>query len=173
MTVVRAERLTFTFDARVDVFQYESGGVTVAAWPPGAKVVDVVGNDARTPTVWLIEAKDFRVITAAPRPAQVSDLAITVNGKCRQTLSSLAVVARGVPSSASTHAAAALAIGSQRVVLHLEPHPPGGVHSRLFPSSFAANVLMKLRQLVRDLDVSPLVLDIQHTPAAGVPWSVS
>jgi hypothetical protein len=56
-------------------------------------------------------------------------------------------------------------------VLHLEPY--AGDTSTLFPSGFAASVLQKLKQLVKNTDPNPLVLNIANTPAAGVPWIVS
>lgn len=176
MSSVQVEQVHLTFDASVDPFQYERAGQNVQGWPPGAKVVDVVCNAPGTaPTVtWLIEVKDFRVITNPPRPANLVNLADTVDAKIRQTLTSLPVVsANSADADAKAHAAAALSSGRKRVVLHLEPHANPGTHSHLFPAGFQALVLQKLRQLVQSIDPTPLVLDIARTPAAGVPWSAS
>lgn len=169
---MRVEQLDFVFAPHVDAYQYEVGGRCVPEWPPGAKVVDVVANEVTRPAVWLIEAKDFRIITNPPNPANVAGLAPTVEAKVRQSLASLPVVAGKGNSSASVHASKAVVIGQWKVVLHLEPYPRGGSHSHLFPAGFAAIVHQKLKQLVRDLDPAPLVLDIARTPASGVPWTI-
>lgn len=123
--------------------------------------------------VWLIEAKDYRVITNPPKPANLRDLPETIEKKVRSTLAALAVVAAANSGSAAkTHAGKAAVVSRRRVVLHLEPHTPTGAHSVLFPTNFSVNVLLKLKQLVRDIDRSPLVLDVARTPGAGVPWEV-
>jgi hypothetical protein len=176
VTTLLVEQLVFTFAGHVGPFQYEQAGVVVPGWPAGAKVVDIVANEPRAnPTLnWLIEAKDYRVITFPPKPANLKGLANTVDQKVRATLASLPKVAAATPASAATaHAGRAITAGRRRVVLHLEPHPPSGTRSALFPSGFAASVLQKLKQLVKDIDANPLVLDIARTPAAGVPWVVS
>ena len=172
MTTVPVENLVFEFAPSVDPFQYEAGGVCVANWPPRSRVVDVVGNE--TPqVVWLVEAKDFRIITNPPRPTNLAQLAETVEAKVRDTLAALPVVAATSGDvHAQAHAACAISVGRYRVVLHLEPHPTAGSHARLFPPGFIANVLLKLRTLVSDIDLNPLVLDIAHTSRAQVPWSV-
>lgn len=74
-------------------------------------------------------------------------------------------------ASEKIHAVNALATPVKRVVLHLEPHT--GLHTALFPIGFAADVLQKIKQLVKAIDPSPLVLNIANTPAAGVPWTVA
>ena len=172
---VSVEQLAFEFDPRIDPFQYERGGATVPEWPVGRKVVDVVASDpADTPlVVWLIEAKDFRVITNPPKPANLSGLPATINAKVRATVSSLPIVATAITgSAAAVHALHATSVTQYRVVLHLEPHSRSGANSALFPRGFAASVLQKLQALVRDIDSAPLVLNIARTPGAGVPWTV-
>jgi len=137
--------------------------------------VDVVANEPATAPelVWLVEAKDYRVITNPPKPANLRDLPETIDKKVRSTLAALAVVAAANSgSAANVHAGKAAAAGRRRVVLHLEPHTPTGTQSALFPTNFSVNVLLKLRQLVRDIDLNPLVLDVARTPGAGVPWEV-
>ncbi len=175
MTTVLVEQLRFTFEGHLDPFQYEQGGVKVVGWPGGAKVVDVVANEpvAAPTVVWFIEAKDYRVIDSPPRPANLAKLPETVEAKVRSTIACLPVVVAATPGSpAAAHAGRAMAAGQTRVVLHLEPHPPTGSQTALFPSGFTASVLQKLKQLVKDIDPTPLVLNIARTPAAGVPWTV-
>ena len=173
---MRVENLDFTFDSTVEAFQYETAGVLVNGWPNGTKVVDAVGNEIPAPpaTTWLIEAKDFRIITNPPKPANVTGLPATVEGKVRSTIAAFPIVAATSTNAvAKAHAAAATTAVALRVVLHLEPHPPGGPQSHLFPKGFPASVLMKLKQLVSDIDSNPVVLDILRTAKAGVPWSVA
>ncbi|MCB9682176.1 MAG: hypothetical protein H6733_11985 [Alphaproteobacteria bacterium] len=174
MTTLPVEQVFLQFEPSVDAFQYEKGGVCVAGWPAGKKVVDVVANEVPSPpaVAWLIEVKDFRIITNPPRPSNLSGLAETVEAKVRQTLASLPVVASNSPDPvAVAHATHAILARSQRVVLHLEPHPASGTHAALFPVGYAANVLLKLRSLVADIDPNPLVIDIARTANAPVPWS--
>lgn len=176
VTVVTVERVEFTFDPSVDPLQYESAGVCIAGWPSGAKVVDVVANGTPPPppVTWLIEVKDFRVITSPPRPSNLGGLAETVEAKVRQTLAALPAVVADSPEQAHRdHAAGASAAARRRVVLHLEPHPTNGAHAALFGVGYAANVLLKLRALVADIDPNPLVLDIARTQRANVPWTAA
>ena len=132
----------------------------------------MVAVDGVLSTAWLIEAKDFRVITNPPKPSNITGLAQTVADKASHTLAGL--------NDASIHAAVlkekqlargAIGCASRRIVLHLEPHT--GPHTALFPVNFTANVFQKLRQLVTAIDRKPLVLNIANTPQSSVPWTVS
>ena len=176
MTELTVERVVLTFDPSVDPLQYESGGACIAGWPSGSKVVDVVANEAPPPpqVTWLIEVRDFRVITNPPRSTNLGGLAATVEQKVRQTLAALPVVVADSPDPAHRdHAARASAAARRRVVLHLEPHPTNGAHAALFGVGYAANVLLQLRALISDIDPNPLVLSIARTPSAKVPWTAA
>jgi hypothetical protein len=176
VTPVQVENITLTFNETVDPFQYEAGGACVAGWPNGSKVVDVVATEVSNPpsNVWLVEVKDFRIITSPPRPSNLSGLAATVEAKVRQTLSSLPLVTHASQDlRVQTHASNAAAAQRARVVLHLEPHPSAGSHASLFPSGFTVNVLLQLRILLADIDPNPLVLNIARTANASVPWSAA
>jgi hypothetical protein len=136
--------------------------------------MDVVAFEELLPTstMWLIEAKDFRIITDPPNPCNVTGLPQTVADKAMHTLAGLADAAiNATLDSEKNHANIALQVSTKRIVLHLEPH--AGQHSALFPINFSANVLQKLKQLVRSIDPNPLVLNIKNTPTSGVPWSVA
>lgn len=173
---VEVEQLTFTFDPSVVPFQYEKRAVCVAGWPQGSKVVDVVAHDLPEPAAltWLIEAKDYRVITNPPKPTNLSGLAATVEAKVRDSLAALPVVGtQSTNAAAKAHALVASSAPAMRVVLHLEPHPAAGLHAALTPASWIANVLLQLRINLVDIDPNPLVLSVASTPAANVPWSVS
>jgi hypothetical protein len=166
---MKVEALEFEFHETDAAFQYDGYPGLQRHWR--GKVVDVVVNQpaAATRTVWLVEVKDFRVMTQPPLPANLRQLAVTVATKASDTVAALTAHAE-FPEPAKLHAQLASGCGRFRVVLHLEPH--AGPHSRLFPVNFAANVRMKLRQLVRHLDTHALVVDCARTGAAGVPWTV-
>lgn len=138
--------------------------------------MDVVAHDLPVPAslTWLIEAKDYRVITDPPKPTNLAGLAATVEAKVRESLAALPLVgAQSTNAAAKAHALLASAAPAMRVVLHLEPHPVAGLHVSLTPASWIANVLLQLRINLVDIDPNPLVLNITRTPAANVPWSVS
>jgi hypothetical protein len=124
MTTIPVEQLSFTFDASVVPFQYEVAGVCIAGWPQGAKAVDVVAHDLPVPAqcTWLIEAKDYWVITKPPKPTNLTGLAATVEAKVRDSLAALPVVGvQSTDAAAKAHANLAAVAPAIRVVLHLQP----------------------------------------------------
>ncbi|WP_395744687.1 hypothetical protein [Prosthecobacter sp.] len=177
MPRLQVDTLSFDFGAGVNAQLYDRSQHYTTVWnasPGGKKAVDVVAVQSMPPpsTTWLIEAKDFRVITNPPRPCNIGRLAQLVTDKVNDTLAGLAdATSHASEPGEKAIAASALASGVKRVVLHLEPHT--GPHTALFPTAFAANVLQQLRQLVRSIDANPLVLNIASTSRAGVPWNVS
>ena len=84
---MQIDSLYFQFADNVRVERYESWVHYRTIWNRhgNQKAVDALAIAATT-TVWLIEAKDFRVITKPPRPAQVRDLPATIEAKVRDTL---------------------------------------------------------------------------------------
>ena len=134
--------------------------------------VDVVAlPSTHALSLWLIEAKDFRVITSNPKPKNITGLHSSVKAKIEDSLTMLTDAAvNASDADEKSYAQSALGIPDKRIVLHLEPHV--GPHAALFPSGFSANVLAKLKQELHGLGIKPLVLNIANTPAAGVPWRV-
>lgn len=176
MPTLQVNEFQFTFAPTVAAEPYDTWQHYKDVWNKvgGQKGMDVVAieNPAASTTTWLIEAKDFRVITQPPRPSNIAGLPKTVADKVRDTVTGLADAALNAADAAEkSHATNALAAPAKRVVLHLEPHV--GPHSALFPAGFSASVLQQLKQLVRTIDANPLVLNIANTPVAGVPWSVA
>lgn len=166
MKAIPVENLVFTFDSSTVAQKYDD-------WrhPMTGKAVDIVAVHPST-TTWLIEAKDFRVISKPPKPSNNRQLPETMAQKVTDTLVGLADAAfHASDPSEKLHAILATSTPHKRVVLHLEPYT-GRVHSYLFPVNFSANVHQKLRQLISHIDPNPLVLNIANTPRAGVPWSV-
>lgn len=176
MTILQVDTLTFDFDPAVRADTYDKWLHHCLVWnaqPGGKKAVDVLAVEGAPPaTAWLIEAKDFRVITNPPKPSNISGLAQQVADKVNDSLAGLAdaSINATVPKEKQLATDAGGCAG-QRIVLHLEPHT--GVHTALFPANFAANVLQQLRQRVHTIDANPLVLNIANTQQSGVPWSVS
>ncbi len=167
MIMLQVDTFVFTFTPAVGATQiYDTWKHYTSVWNAlgGKKAMDVVALEGDVPSVmaWLIEAKDFRIITHPPKPSNLGTLAQTVAAKARDTLLGL--------KDAALHAANAMAATSVRIVLLLEPHV--GPHTALFPAGFSASVLQKLRQLVKTIDPNPLVLNLANAASSGVPWSV-
>jgi hypothetical protein len=176
MPTLRVDGFVFLFEPTIAAQRYDKWRHYITAWNAagGRKAVDVVAVEVSGFRIitWLIEAKDFRIITNPPKPSNIGGLAQSVADKARDTLSGLADAAVNAASpSEKSHAAQAIVATSVRIVLHLEPHV--GAHTALFPAGFPASVLQRLRQLVRAIDPDPLVLSIANTAAAGVPWTVT
>ena len=176
MPTLQVDTLTFVFDSSVSAGVYDLWQHYAIVWrarSANQKAVDVVAVDGTPPQsiAWLIEAKDFRVITRPPKPSNVAGLAQLVADKVNDTIAGLAHAQSNAAVPVERQLATdALASSATRIVLHLEPHT--GRHTALFPAGFAASVLQKLRMLVSAIDPNPLVLNISHTPKAGVPWTV-
>jgi len=178
MVTLQVDTLTFAFTATVtDAQIYDKWVHYTTVWnapPGGQKAVDVVAVETGNPPsiCWMIEVKDFRVITNPPKPSNIGGLAQFVSDKVQDSIAGLndAASNAATPTEKSL-ATMAVSATAKRVVLHLEPHV--GAHSALFPAGFAASVFQKLRQLVRAIDPNPLVLNIADTPSVGVPWTVT
>jgi len=170
------ENLRFDIQANFDGQKYDDWvHHRQVLQPQGSyKAVDLVVArfQQAPPAVWLVEAKDFRVIRNPPEPSNLKGLAETMAKKVEDTLRGLADAA-GAAEQENEKGLAIRAMNAQsrRIVLHLEPH--AGPHSSLFPTKFSASVHQKLKQLVRQIDPKPLVLNIANTGRAGVPWGVS
>lgn len=178
MPTLQVDSLSFNFKANVSAEIYDLWMHYTSVWnapPASQKAVDVVAVEVPESTTWLIEAKDFRVLTNPPKPSNLGGLHQSVADKVAHTLAGLADASVNAASPAEkAHATDALAAATRRVVLHLEPYAGADSNlSILFPKIFAANVLLKLRQLVKSIDANPLILNIATTPASGVPWTVS
>ena len=176
MPALLVDNLRFEFQSTHVAEKYDEWAHYKSVWNAagGRRAVDVVAMRLQTapPTAWFIEAKDYRRISQPPEATNLKGLAETVAGKVLDSISGLEnAAAEATSDKERLHAQRAIAAKSRRVVLHLEPHVGG--HSKLFPAGFRAGVLQKLRQLLRDVDRTPLVLDMASTPRAGVPWTVS
>lgn len=115
---------------------------------------------------WLVEVKDYRYY---PRE-NPSDLAEDVARKVRDTLAGVAAARLAVTDTATQAMAERFLKGNHyRVVLHLEQtkHP-----SKLNPMLYKpADLLDKLKRLVRAVDVHPKVVDMTNC-GKHCPWLV-
>ncbi|MGA7501124.1 MAG: hypothetical protein WBX00_30700 [Isosphaeraceae bacterium] len=131
----------------------------------GIKSVDFLVVDTKG-SCWLIEVKDYRTT----RRTKTVDLADEIALKVRDSLAMLAAASRNASHAEERDLArAALETRHIRIVLHLEqPSNP----SKLFPRAITpANVLQRLKQLVRSVDPHPQVSEIARPDS--LPWSVS
>ena len=129
----------------------------------GSKAIDILAIDGNA-CCWVIEIKDFRL----HRREKVVDLADEVALKVRDSLAVL-TVARINANDANEKAMAsdALKCSKLRVVLHLEqPVHPGLHRNPINP----ANVLQRLKQLIKAIDPHPLVIDMRRL--SSIAWSV-
>ena len=176
MPSIWVESLRFDIHSNFDGHKYDDWvHYRSVLEPQGSyKAVDLVVArfQMSPPEVWLVEAKDYRVINNPPERSNLEELPETMAKKVGDTLRGLADASQSAEQeNEKALAIRAMSARSRKVVLHLEPHV--GQHSTLFPKNFSANVLQKLKQLVREIDPNPLVLDIARTPRARVPWGVS
>ncbi len=131
----------------------------------GSKAIDFLAIDPGV-CLWNIEVKDYR---QHPRTKTIKiDDEIAV--KVRDTLAVLvAAKANANDSDEKAFAGAALLCPRLRVVLHLEQPAK---HSKLHPRAInPANVLQKLKQLIKAIDPHPLVVEMGQM--RGVSWSVT
>ena len=174
MSTIHVDSLDFTFHPSMYASKYdESSHYLRVCQRQGLKAVDIVAMKmaANPDTVWLIEAKDFRVIRGDPKPSNIHGLAKATHIKVIDTLAGLSDAASDATDAEERlYAERATAGRRKRIVLHLEPHD--GTHSKLFPRNFSGGVLQQLKQLVRSIDPNPLVLSISKTPRSRVPWTV-
>jgi hypothetical protein len=175
MATLLVDSLRFTFLPSIEAQKYDDSQHYRTVWQlQGRTAVDIVAMKmAAVPDrVWLIEAKDFRVVRGVPKPSNVQGLAQTIATNVADTLAGLEhAAANAIDPDEKEYATRATSAGQTRIVLHLEPH--SGPHTKLFPANFSSGVLQKLKQLVKGIDPNPLVLNIANTTMARVPWAVS
>jgi hypothetical protein len=131
----------------------------------GVRAVDIVARDAEA-TLWLLEVKDYRL---SPRTKAIG-LADEVALKVRDSLA-LLVAAAVSASEPKERSFARDALKRERICIGLHLEQPKQ-HSKLFPRVIdPADVLQKLKQLVRSIDPHPRVFELGTNVTA--PWVVS
>jgi hypothetical protein len=130
----------------------------------GAKAVDILAVNSVT-CCWLIEIKDYRLGCQTT----ALNLAEAVAQKVRDTLAGLATARVRATGIEQQSADAGLKCADFRAVLHLEQP---ATTSTLFPSPInRANVLQRLRQLIKAIDPNPQVVDMNDLQS--LPWTVT
>jgi len=131
----------------------------------GTKGIDVLAIEPGS-ICWQIEIKDYR----QTRVSNFAFLADEVALKVRDTLACLVVAAISANDAGERQLAqAALHCNRLRVVLHLEQPPPKSPLESA--ASRKANVLQRLKQLIKSIDPRPLVLDMSSM--GQVAWVVT
>jgi len=168
MASVPVDTLTFTFPADWRVSKYDEWTFYQQHWMRmrnGIRAVDLLAVGPGR-TVWLIEAKDYRV---HPR-AKASEVSEECACKVFDTLAAmLPARVNGRAPEEVAMAATVLDATQIRVVLHIEQPAK---HSPLRPRAIdLASVRQKLRSLLRAVDPHALVTDRQRMLAVG--WTVT
>jgi hypothetical protein len=131
----------------------------------GVRAVDIIAGDAAA-TLWLLEVKDYR---RSPRTKEIG-LADEVALKVRDSLA-LLVAASMSAKDPQERSFARDALTRKRICIGLHLEQPKQ-HSKLAPRAIdPADVLQRLRQLVRSIDPHPCVFEMGTSVTA--PWTVS
>ncbi len=166
MINVEVDGLVFTFPDSWKVSKYDDWAFyrnQFSTMWNGIKAVDLIAIESQV--TWLIEVKDYRT---SPRTKSL-DLANEVGQKVFSTLA--AMLPAKVNASVTNErdfAGEVVKAAQLRVVLHLEQPLK---HSKLFPRVFdPANVLIKLKPLVKAIDHHPKVVESTQMQLLG--WTV-
>ena len=159
--------LRFSFGASCTVAQYESWAFyrNQLQRIAGTKAVDFVCiNGGQT---YLIEVKDYRIHPRI-KPILLSD---EVALKVRDTLAGLAAARVNANVPVEQQSAPRAVLSSRwRVALHLEQRL---TNRRLRPTAVSpANVLQKLRRILKSVDAHPKVVD-RNSLHPDLCWTVS
>jgi len=167
MVIKKEGKLQFTFPENWRVSKYDDWSFHKQFQNicGGAKAVDFIVLAPDNRTTWLIEVKDYR----QHRRTKPSELPMEVACKYRDTLAGLAC-ARVHANDETEKELANLSLQTDdiRLVLHMEQPQH---HSKLFPRPFEpADIMQKLKTLVKAMDPHPLVMDMDSN---RVTWQVT
>jgi len=162
MPTLDVDGIAFTFPdgwlpSKFDDWQYYKAYANTRS---GTKAVDLIAiNDG---TAWFIEVKDYRIY----RRTKTIDLSQEVAQKVHDTLAVvLAARTRALNSEEKALANKVSRVTRLRVVLHLEQPAK---HSKLRPRAIdPANVKLKMRTLLKQIDAHPLVADRDNLRGLG------
>lgn len=168
MQLIDVDGLGFAFPDNWTVSKYDDWSFyrnQFSRMWPGIKSLDLLAVDADS-TAWLVEVKDYR---RHPR-TKPSDLGEEVAHKVFDTLAAMLPARTNANDTLERSIARAVTRANKlRVVLHLEQPAK---HSKLFPRAIEpANVLLKLKQLLKPVDAHPLVAEMSRMN--GLAWTVS
>ena len=130
----------------------------------GAKCIDILAVNGNV--TWLIEIKDYRM----HQRTKTINIADEIAVKVRDALAMVLTASKNANDpTEKTVAAKAINSTKFRVVLHLEQRT---TPSKLFPRAIdSADVLQRLKQLLKSVDPHPLVSEIGKMQ--GLPWEVA
>jgi hypothetical protein len=130
----------------------------------GTKAVDLIALEG-SKCCWLIEFKNYR----SHRRTKPSRIPEEIAAKVRDTLAGLfAAQSNATDAAEKAFAKSAVRCRHLRIAFYLEqPTKP----SKLFPHAIEpANVLQRLKQLLKPIDPHPLLVEATSTP--HIPWIV-
>jgi hypothetical protein len=167
VVTVAVDTLTFSFPDNWLVTKYDD-------WPfyrnrfkdscGGNKAIDLLAFDPGERTLWLVEAKDYRLYPRAKEIALWEEIGL----KLRDTLAGLVAARFNAALPESEAAYKAVRANRMRFVLHWEQ--PQKVSASHDPLKNLADLRQKLRQTIKPIDPHPLVVDMAHM--GSLEWSV-
>jgi len=169
MPTVTEGKLKFDFPAGYEIEKYDNWSFYINQFQKVAesKAVDFIVYSPNASTVWLLEVKDYRLNSRTKEIPVENEIA----QKIRDTLAGM-VAARSNTNVSHERGFAqrCLTPGIRfNVVLHIEQpkHP-----SRRFPREYdLADILQKLKALIKPIDAHPKVVEIATT-VGRLPWNV-
>ena len=166
MATIVEGNLTFDFRPHWITLKYDASVFHVVEFAHvcgGSRAIDIFACEPAG-CCWLIEIKDHR---RGHRTTAVA-LAELVAAKVRDSLAGLATARVRALGGERQAADDCLRCQDLRIVLHLE-QPPATSSLRAVAIN-SANVLQRMRQLVKAIDRNPQVVDISGS--AHLPWTV-
>lgn len=157
MPEIQEEELVFQFPEHWQVEKYDAWSFYRNQFQKccgSCKAVDFVAVCSSRREFWLVEVKDYR----QHRRTKPIDLAEEIACKVRDSLAGVAAARFRANADGEKHfARTALQGRTIRVALHLEQPR---THSKLFPRAIdPANVLQKLKSLIKPIDPHPLIVE--------------
>jgi len=169
---IEVDGLRFSFGDKWVITKYDEWKFYRDRWSRmwnEIKAVDVLAIDPDR-TGWLIEVKDYTKMEhdQDERPS-ASDLGLTVAHKVFDTLAAMLPAKEHANDGHEKQVASLIAKAKKlRVVLHLEQP---ATKSRLRPRAIdPANILQKLKQLLKPIDPHPTVVAMNQM--GGLHWTV-
>lgn len=168
MPSITEGKLDFIFPAEWKVELYDKSEFYTKCFQGLAhsKCVDIVAFSPEADSLWLIEAKDYRI---HPRSKKM-DLFDELAAKVRDTLASLYVAQRRSEFIIHEFAKHAAEKPKLRVAFHLEQPRPDDSETHP-PLVDRAHATRKLRSVVKAVDPNPWFCEINNMPP-GCPWQV-
>ena len=176
MNTVYVGNIKFLFSPRVSADKYDDWQHVNRFWMKrNTKKIDVIVASIEPGETWLLEVKDFRIVTDPPNASNLSDLPGTVIQKAIHTLEGLEETSvNGMVQSEKNLSFLFLRPGQNiTLVLHLEPSaiPDSPL---FFSKSYYLSVFQKLTQLkTRCPRITSFIIVHLTNPNHDLPWTAT